>query len=70
MSKVADLAYDIEQLFIEGYSPKSIAVQLECPLSMVYDWIESNGCDAPADPWTEIEDPHIVDTDPYSTINS
>ena len=42
MSKVAELAYDIEQLYIEGYSPKSIAIQLECPLSMVYDWLESN----------------------------
>jgi hypothetical protein len=42
MSKVAELAYDIEQLYIEGYSPKSIATQLECPLTMVYDWLESN----------------------------
>ena len=25
MSKMAELAYDIEQLYIEGYSPKSIA---------------------------------------------
>lgn len=46
MSKVAELAYDIEQLFIEGYSPKAIAAQLECPLTMVYDWIEGNGCDS------------------------
>jgi hypothetical protein len=42
MSKVAELAYDIEQLYIEGYSPKSIAAQLECPLTMIYDWLESN----------------------------
>jgi DNA-directed RNA polymerase specialized sigma24 family protein len=42
MSKVAELAYDIEQMYIEGYSPKSIAVALECPLNMVYDWLESN----------------------------
>lgn len=42
MSKVADLAYDIEQLYIEGYSPKTIAAMLECPLTMVYDWLESN----------------------------
>ena len=45
MSKVAELAYDIEQLYIEGYSPKSIAIQLECPLAMVYDWLESNSVD-------------------------
>lgn len=42
MSKVAELAYDIEQLYIEGYSPKSIAIQLGCPLTMIYDWLEDN----------------------------
>ena len=42
MSKVAELAYDIEQLYIEGYSPKSIAIQLDCPLTMIYDWLEEN----------------------------
>ena len=57
MSKLAELAYDIEQLYIEGYSPKSIAVQLECPLSIVYDWLESTGV---------AEEPHS----PYETINS
>lgn len=42
MSKVAELAYDIEQLFIEGYSPKTIAMLLECPVSIVFDWLEEN----------------------------
>ena len=58
MSKMAELAYDIEQLYIEGYSPKSIAVQLECPLSVVYDWLESNNVDdskADASEWDELE---------------
>ena len=41
MSKMAELAYDIEQLYIEGFSPKAIAVQLECPLTVVYDWLEA-----------------------------
>ena len=41
MSKLAEMAYDIEQLYIEGFSPKSIAAQLECPLTLVYDWLES-----------------------------
>jgi len=41
MSKLAELAYDIEQLYIEGFSPVSISAQLGCPLSMVYDWLES-----------------------------
>jgi hypothetical protein len=43
MSKVAELAYDIEQLYIEGFSPKAIATQLDCPLSIVYDWLEDVG---------------------------
>ena len=58
MSKMSELAYDIEQLYIEGYSPKSIAMQLECPLEIVYDWIESNSLSADES------------TDPYETINS
>ena len=58
MTKVAELAYDIEQLYIEGYGPKSIAVQLGCPLEMVYAWIESNGCG------------FDEEYSPHSTINS
>ena len=58
MSKMAELAYDIEQLYIEGFGPKSIAVQLECPLEIVYDWLESNNMDqskADAVEWDELE---------------
>lgn len=51
--KLSDLSYDIEQLFIEGYSPKYIAATLACPIETVYDWIEGNGCDAE----DEFEDP-------------
>jgi hypothetical protein len=41
MSKINELSYDIEQLFIEGYSPRTISVILECPIDLVYDWLES-----------------------------
>lgn len=58
MTKVAELAYDIEQLYIEGYGPKSIALQLECSIEIVYDWIEGNSL--------EVDE----STDPYDTINS
>lgn len=58
MSKMSELAYDIEQLYIEGYGPKSIAVQLECPIEIVYDWIKDNGCDS------------AEDLSPFETINS
>lgn len=40
MSKMKDLTYDIEQLYIEGFGPRSISLQLECPLELVYDWLE------------------------------
>jgi len=59
MSKMAELAYDIEQLYIEGYSPKSIAIQLECPLEIVYGWIEEQGVDSTDD-----------ELSPFSTMNS
>lgn len=52
MSRVSmsDLAYDIEQLYIEGYSARSISVMLECPIDLVYDWLES--CSVEAGPET------------------
>ena len=61
MSRMNELAYDIEQLFIEGYSPKTIAAQLNCPIDLVYDWIESENCDI------EEEDDSF---DPFDTVNS
>jgi DNA-directed RNA polymerase specialized sigma24 family protein len=58
MSKVAELAYDIEQLYIEGFSPKAIATQLECPLELVYDWLESESLQ------------ENEEVSPFNTINS
>lgn len=58
MSKVAELAYDIEQLYIEGHSPKMIAKILECPVEIVYSWIEDVGVGGEED------------LDPYNTVNS
>jgi transposase len=70
MSKLAELAYDIEQLYIEGYSPKSIAVQLGCTLEMVYGWLEANSVNestTDAADWDEID---ADDFSPYTTSNS
>ena len=68
MSKMADVAYDIEHLYIEGYKPVSIAAQLDIPLSMVYDWLEqTNLDDIDAEDWDELE---AEEYDPYQTINS
>ena len=61
MSKMSDLTYDIEQLYIEGMSARRIAQILECPIEIVLGWIESQSV---AD-WQQDED-----YDPYETINS
>lgn len=60
MSKMADLAYDIEQLYIEGFSARSIAVELKCPIDVVYGWIESNS----------VADMPQEEMSPYETFNS
>ena len=40
---MSDLAYDIEQLYIEGHSPKMISIMLECPIEQVLAWLEEVG---------------------------
>jgi hypothetical protein len=60
MSKVADLAYDIEQLYIEGHSAKAIAALLDCPIEMVLGALQEMGvADAPQE-----------DFSPYMSMNS
>jgi hypothetical protein len=50
MSKMADLSYDIQELYIEGHSAKVIAVMLECPIEIVLGALEEMGvADAPQD---------------------
>jgi len=60
MSKMSELSYEIEQLYIEGYSARSIAVELKCPIDIVYGWIESNS--VAENPQEELS--------PYETFNS
>jgi hypothetical protein len=45
MSKLKDVAYDIETMFIDGDSPQTIAVQLDIPLSLVKSTLKSFGVD-------------------------
>jgi uncharacterized protein YjcR len=59
MSIMKDLAYDIEQMWIEGYRPITIAGLLDCHVDLVYDWIESNNLSADE-----------ASYDPHDTINS
>jgi uncharacterized protein YjcR len=56
---MSELAYDIEQLYIEGYRPITIAGLLDCHVDLVYDWIEANGLSAKEESY-----------DPYDTVNS
>jgi hypothetical protein len=60
MSKMAELSYDIEQMYIAGFSARRIAVQLECPIEIVYGWIESNF----------VADTPQEEHSPFETINS
>ena len=46
MSVMSNLAYDIEQLYIEGLDPLKIAKEVGCTLSMVYEWLEGVGVQA------------------------
>jgi len=60
MSKMKDLSWDIEHLYIEGYSVRSISVMLECPIDVVYGWLESNS----------VAETPQEEFDPFETINS
>jgi uncharacterized protein YjcR len=45
MSKMAELDYDIEQLYIDGLTAKQIAEQLDCPIEIVQGWIAQVGAE-------------------------
>ena len=60
MSKLGDMSYDIEQLYIEGLHPTKIAKELGIPLTMVYDWLEEQNV---------AEEPQ-EDMSPFNTMNS
>ena len=60
MSKMAELSYDIEQLYIEGMSAKLIAVTLECPIEIVLGFLEEIG----------VADTPQEDYNPFDTVNS
>ncbi len=60
MSKMAEMSYDIEQLYIEGFNARTISMMLECPIEIVYGWIEGN----------YVADLPQEELSPYETINS
>jgi len=60
MSAIKDLAYDIQELYIEGFNSRAIADELGCPIEVVLGALEAmNVADSPQE-----------DFDPYETINS
>lgn len=60
MSKMADLAYDIEQMYIDGLGAKRIAQLLDCPIEVVLGQLSEMGvADAPQEEFG-----------PYETMNS
>ena len=60
MSMMKDLAYDIQELYIEGFNSRAIAAELGCPIEIVLGALEDmNVADAPQE-----------DMSPYDTINS
>jgi hypothetical protein len=60
MSKMADLSYDIQELFIEGHSAKTIAALLDCPIEQVLGALEDMG----------VADTPQEDYSPYVSMNS
>jgi len=56
MGAVKDLYYDIETLFIEGYTAKAIALELKVPLEYVNDVLADFGVE-PEDFEDETIDP-------------
>jgi len=71
MSKMAELAYDIEQLYIEGMNVGQIARELNCPKELVLDWIASQSL-KPFDEWdVDAQERLIQDLySPHNTVNS
>jgi len=63
MSKVSELAYDIEQLYIEGMSARQIANELDCPIKMVLAALEEMNVEDVAEMPQE-------GYDPFETVNS
>jgi hypothetical protein len=60
MSKMADLSYDIQELYIEGHSAKMIATLLDCPIEIVLGALEDMG----------VADTPQEDYSPYVSMNS
>jgi hypothetical protein len=61
MSKVAELSYDIQELYIDGLSAKRIAQELNCPMDIVLAALEGMGV---------ADSPQEDELSPFNSINS
>ena len=71
MSIMKDLAYDIQELYIEGFNSRAIAEELNCPIEIVLNWIADQGC-KPFDEWDKSAQERLIKDlySPYDTVNS
>jgi len=58
MSAMSNLDYDIQELYIEGHSAKTIAMLLDCPIELVLGALEEMG----------VKD--CEENSPFATMNS
>lgn len=63
MTSLKDMAYDIEQLYIDGFSPSRISKILGCPIGLVFDWLEDNNMGV-------VSEQQELEFDPFNTVNS
>ena len=56
MSKMSELSYDIQELYIEGFNARAIAEELGCPLEIVLGALkEMNVEDSVPKGWDTVE---------------
>jgi hypothetical protein len=72
MSKIAELAYDIEQLYIDGLSARQISRQLECPVDQVLAFLDSIGVEdiEPVSKGEAVFRNMVEELSPFETMNS
>ena len=58
MSTMKDLAYDIQELYIEGFNSRAIAQELECPIEIVLGALEAMNVEDVADLPHEVYSPY------------
>jgi uncharacterized protein YjcR len=71
MSKMSELAHDIEQLYVDGMSAKQIANALACPINLVTDWLVEQNI-RPFEAWSAKAQQRLIEDlyNPYNTVNS